>query len=83
MNQNDQVNKQNNISIEHLAYEDAFNQLEEIVESLEAGDHSLEEALSLYERGQFLARHCATLLDQAEIRVKQLSGETLIDFPTD
>jgi len=83
MNNNEQVNEQDNLPIEQLAYEDAFNQLEGIVESLEAGDHSLEKALSLFERGQSLARHCAILLDQAEIKVKQLSGESLIDFPTD
>jgi len=35
---------------------------------------------SQYERGQALVKHCAKNLDKAELKVKQLSGETLTDF---
>lgn len=66
--------------LEELTFEQAFAELETIVSALESGDHPLEEALGLYERGQNLARHCAGLLDRAELRVQQLSGETLSDF---
>ena len=68
-------------SVEQLTFEEAFQQLEVIVSSLEAEGQSLENTLALYERGQALARHCAVLLDQAELKVKQLSGEELIDTP--
>ncbi len=71
---------QNETPINQLHYEDALSQLEEIVAILESGEHSLDEAMALFERGQALARHCASLLDQAEIKVKQLSGEELTDF---
>jgi exodeoxyribonuclease VII small subunit len=64
-----------------MAYEEAFAELEEIVTALESDDRPLEEALALYERGQALARHCADLLDRAELRVQQISGDELIDFP--
>lgn len=57
-----------------LSYEQAYAELEEIVSSLEANSKSLEEAMSLFERGQALAQHCAALLDQAELRVRQLSA---------
>lgn len=70
----------NNEDINQMTYEQAFKALEEIVVALEQGDHSLEEALQLYEKGQALAQHCARLLDQAELKVKQLSGDTLINF---
>lgn len=66
--------------VEELSYEQAFAELEEIVSSLESGEHALEQALNLFERGQSLARHCAALLDQADLKVQQLSGDELIDF---
>ncbi len=67
-------------SVDELSYEQAFAELEEIVLSLEAEEHSLEKAISLYERGQNLAKHCADLLELAEQKVQQLSGEELTDF---
>ncbi|MFM8320822.1 MAG: exodeoxyribonuclease VII small subunit [Chloroflexota bacterium] len=69
--------------IEQLTYEAAYAELEEIVSALEGDGRSLETALALYERGQALARRCAALLDQAELKVRQLSGDTLIEFSID
>ena len=66
---------------EKLSYEQALAELETIVASLEANKLSLEVAMSLYERGQALTKHCVELLDKAELRVKQLSGDNLIDLP--
>jgi len=56
-----------------LSYEQAFSELESIVETLENGQQPLEQALKLYERGQLLARFCADLLDGAELKIKQLN----------
>lgn len=58
--------------IQTLSYEKAFTELEEIVYGLETNSKTLEEAMALFERGQALAQHCANLLDQAELRVRQL-----------
>lgn len=66
--------------IEQMSYEQAFSALEEIVEALETDRQSLEDSMRLFERGQLLARHCMRLLDQAELRVKQLAGDELTDF---
>lgn len=66
--------------LEQLSYEQAFNELESIVAELEGHDRTLDETLALFERGQSLARYCATLLDKAELRVQQISGEELVDF---
>lgn len=55
-----------------LAYEQAFEELEGIVERLETGDLPLEEALALFERGQALAGRCAELLENAELKLRQL-----------
>ncbi len=59
--------------VQSLTYEQAFAELEEIVYVLETNDKSLEEAIALFERGQELAKHCADLLEKAELRVRQLS----------
>ena len=66
--------------IESLAYEEALEQLEEIINTLELGEQTLEQSLALYERGQALAHRCSNLLDQAELKVKTLSGDDLVDF---
>ena len=66
--------------LDHLSYEQAFSELEAIVAAMEADERPLEEALALFERGQTLARHCAELLDQAELRVQQLTEEGLADY---
>ena len=57
---------------EELNYEQAFRELGELVGSLESGDLPLEEALALFERGQALAARCNELLEQAEIKLRQL-----------
>ena len=66
--------------IEELTYEAAYVELEGIVAALESGERSLEDALLLFERGQALTKHCAQLLDKAELKVRTLSGETLNGF---
>lgn len=66
--------------IDHLTYEQAFAELESIVAELESDERSLDSALALFERGQALARHCANLLDQTELKVQQIVGEDLVDF---
>ena len=69
--------------LDQLSYEQAFGELEAIVAAMEADERPLEEVLALLERGQALARHCAELLDQAELKVQQLSGEELVDYDPD
>ena len=66
--------------IEKLNYEQAYAELEAVVSALETGEQSLDEALALFERGQGLTKHCAELLDKAELKVQKLSGETLEPF---
>jgi exodeoxyribonuclease VII small subunit len=67
-------------SVAGLTYEQALTELEGIVAALESGDHALEAGLELYERGQALVRYCARLLDQAELKIKSLSGEEWVDL---
>lgn len=64
-------------NIESLSYEQAFAELEEVVRLLEANSKTLEESLALYERGQALAARCAALLEQADLRIRQLNNSSL------
>lgn len=59
-------------AVDELSFEEAFAELEGVVQRLEAGNQPLEEALSLYERGMHLAARCHTLLDRVELRIRQL-----------
>lgn len=68
------------VPVEQMTYEQAFTELEAIVMILESEERSLGETLELFEHGQALAQRCARLLDQAELKVQQLSGEEVEDF---
>ena len=68
------------VPVEQLTYEQAFSQMQEVVSSLETEEHPLDKALELFERGQALAKHCAVLLEQAELKVQQISGDETIPF---
>jgi exodeoxyribonuclease VII small subunit len=52
-----------------LSFEDALSELEQIVRGLESGQQKLEEAITAYERGAALRRHCEAKLAEAEARV--------------
>jgi len=66
--------------VEELNYEEAFAELETIVNVLEGEQNPLDEAMSLFERGQALVKRCGALLDRAELKVRQLSGDELVEF---
>lgn len=74
--------------IEDLAFEKAVTELESVVAKLEGDGLSLDETVTLYERGRALAQHCQALLDRASLKVEQLSqgpaGETrVVPFPVE
>ena len=54
---------------EQLSYEEARDQLVEVVRTLEQGGTTLAESLSLWERGEELARTCQAALDGARERL--------------
>ena len=53
-----------------LSYEEARDELAEIVESLEDGSATLEESLKLWERGEELAKICQEWLDGALAKIE-------------
>jgi exodeoxyribonuclease VII small subunit len=76
--------KMSQINQDHLqllAFEQAYSQLQETVQQLEAGNLSLEESLVLYQKGMALAKQCNLQLDQAELSIKKLTPSgSLVDF---
>ncbi len=60
---------------EELTFEAAHRELEEIVERLERGNASLDEAIALWERGEELYRFCLGKLDAAQGRIEELARE--------
>ena len=56
-----------------LTFEQAQTELEGIVERLEKGQASLDEALALWERGEQLYAFCREKLDGAQGKVEELA----------
>lgn len=63
---------------EDLSYEQAREELTDVVRRLEAGGLSLEESLVLWERGEHLAGICQQRLDGARQRL-----DALLEVPAD
>jgi exodeoxyribonuclease VII small subunit len=55
-----------------MSFEDALAALENIVRGLESGQQKLEDAISAYERGAALKKHCEQKLSEAEARVQAI-----------
>jgi exodeoxyribonuclease VII small subunit len=59
-------------AIDELGYEQARDELTEVVRALEAGGLSLDESVALWERGEALARRCDEQLAGARERVQRV-----------
>ncbi|HEY7705749.1 MAG TPA: exodeoxyribonuclease VII small subunit [Gaiellaceae bacterium] len=55
-----------------MKFEDAQRELERIVQQLESGQADLDEAITLWERGEELYRICAGKLDSAQGKIEEL-----------
>ncbi|HSF37255.1 MAG TPA: exodeoxyribonuclease VII small subunit [Nocardioides sp.] len=61
------------------SYEEAREELIEVVRTLEAGGTTLEESLALWERGEALAKICQQWLDGARKRLDDATGNAASD----
>ena len=64
---------------EDVNFEAAMLELEQLVRQMENGDLSLDESLKAFERGVLLTRQCQKSLAEAELKVKMLSAEGVIE----
>jgi exodeoxyribonuclease VII small subunit len=53
-------------------FEASLKELEGVVKALEGGEVSLDEMLTLFERGIYLTKECTTALDSAEQKISVL-----------
>ncbi|MGH6932851.1 MAG: exodeoxyribonuclease VII small subunit [Dongiaceae bacterium] len=58
--------------IAKLSFEEALNELQNLVKSLEKGDSKLEDAIKSYQRGVDLKRHCEQKLHDAQLKVDKI-----------
>jgi len=67
--------KKSNISpdITKLSFEEALEQLEDIVSKLEDGSIDLEQSIEEYTRGVHLKNYCETKLREATLKVEQIT----------
>ena len=64
-----------NDDIARLTFEQAVEQLEEIIDRIESGKIGLEESMQAYERGRRLNDHARSILARAEQRVVELTPD--------
>jgi len=61
--------------VKEISFEDSLKKLEEIVEELEKGKLSLDEALKLYEEGMEFSDKCMEKLNESKQRVEKITKE--------
>lgn len=69
--------------LEEMTYEQARDELREIVGILELGQMSLDESLAYWERGEALAAYCERQLDGAAARVEQAIAARTPEAPVE
>ena len=69
-----------NDSLEKMSFEEAMKELERLVNALDKGDVSLDEAIAAYDRGSQLKDHCQKKLNEAKMKVEtiQLSDDSKV-----
>jgi len=61
--------------VKEISFEDSLKKLEEIVEELEKGELSLDEALKLYEEGMEFSDKCMEKLNESKQKVEKITKE--------
>ena len=65
---------ESNEVLEDMSFEDAMRELEKLVDSLDKGDVSLDEAIAAYDRGSQLKDHCQKKLNEAKMKVETIQA---------
>ena len=58
-----------------MSFEEALSKLEEIVDRLEKGEVSLDDAVKAYEEGSMLKNECQKRLDEARLKVERIRSK--------
>ena len=68
-----------NNDLEKLTFEEAIKELERLVDSLDKGDVSLDEAIAAYDRGSQLKDYCQNKLHEAKMKVETIQLSDNVD----
>ncbi|MDG5767070.1 exodeoxyribonuclease VII small subunit [Balneolales bacterium ANBcel1] len=60
---------------ERFDFEHALERLSTVLKELESDDVPLEKAIDLYEEGMKLSKMCSKKLEEAELRIEQVSSK--------
>ena len=72
-----------NTELDKLTFEEAMKELEKLVDSLDKGDVSLDEAIAAYDRGSQLKDYCQKKLHDAKMKVETIHASENIDIIPD
>ena len=61
-------------SLDKMSFEDAMKELEKLVDSLDKGDVSLDEAITAYDRGSQLKEYCEKKLNEAKMKIETIQS---------
>mgnify|MGYP001176927943 CR=1 FL=1 len=62
-------------AVDQLSFEEAMTELEQIVRDMELGKTGLEQSIEQYERGVALRDHCQKRLQEAQMRITQMTQQ--------
>ena len=74
-----EVNEEATNTEPQMKFEDAFQRLEALVQTLEEGKLPLEDTRRLYEEGMNLAKLCNRMLNATELRITELRDSFMED----
>lgn len=66
-----------------MSFEEALQELEQLVKRLESGREPLEQAIACFERGNLLKQHCETKLKEARLKVEKIMTDGQGKISTD
>ena len=72
-----------NVSLEEMTFEEAMKELEILVDSLDKGHVSLDEAIAAYDRGSQLKDYCEKKLNEAKMKIETIQSLGKEDLITD
>jgi exodeoxyribonuclease VII small subunit len=73
--------KKNDTQFEKLSFEEAIENLTEIVNQIETGQVPLAESLEKYEKGMGIIRRCRQILLDAEKRIEEIGDDKQVCPP--
>ena len=65
--------------LDKLTFEEAMRELEKLVDSLDKGEVSLDEAITAYDRGSQLKDYCQKKLQEAKMKIETIQSSDNID----